>query len=514
MSTALSEALTFECETGNYHTFCPISCVAWLYQKIEDSFFLVVGTKTCGYFLQNALGVMIFAEPRYAMAELEEGDISAQLNDYKELKRLCLQIKQDRNPSVIVWIGTCTTEIIKMDLEGMAPQLEAEIGIPIVVARANGLDYAFTQGEDTVLAAMAHRCPASELSQSNETRLSLNQPLLNSFESIKPVPTFGIDKKREDRPLKAGLNKQIMPSSTTLPAITNQPEGVSSDVLVQPLRGPGVAIEPLANQPPLVLFGSLPSTVAAQLTMELKNQGIAVSGWLPSQRYADLPALGEGVYVCGVNPFLSRTATTLMRRRRCKLVGAPFPIGPDGTRAWIEKICSVFGIQPQGLEAREAAIWASLQDYLDLVKGKSVFFMGDNLLEVSLARFLVRCGMVVYEVGIPYMDKRFQAAELKLLEDTCYDMGTPMPRIVEKPDNYHQIQRIRELQPDLAITGMAHANPLEARGISTKWSVEFTFAQIHGFTNSRDILELVTRPLRRNQSLQSLGWTSLVKASV
>jgi hypothetical protein len=31
---------------------------------------------------------------------------------YKELKRLCLQIKQDRNPSVIVWIGTCTTEII------------------------------------------------------------------------------------------------------------------------------------------------------------------------------------------------------------------------------------------------------------------------------------------------------------------------------------------------------------------------------------------------------------------
>ena len=159
MSTTSTEKLVFECETGNYHTFCPISCVAWLYQKIEDSFFLVIGTKTCGYFLQNALGVMIFAEPRYAMAELEEGDIAAQLNDYKELKRLCLQIKQDRNPSVIVWIGTCTTEIIKMDLEGIAPRLEKEIGIPIVVARANGLDYAFTQGEDTVLAAMAQRCP-------------------------------------------------------------------------------------------------------------------------------------------------------------------------------------------------------------------------------------------------------------------------------------------------------------------------------------------------------------------
>ena len=461
MSTALSETLTFECETGNYHTFCPISCVAWLYQKIEDSFFLVVGTKTCGYFLQNALGVMIFAEPRYAMAELEEGDISAQLNDYKELKRLCLQIKQDRNPSVIVWIGTCTTEIIKMDLEGMAPRLEAEIGIPLVVARANGLDYAFTQGEDTVLAAMAHRCPTKEKSENT------NDATLTSRHQFKVVK-----KARTEQSTQKELKR---------------------------------------DHPPLVLFGSLPSTVTTQLTLELEKQGIKVSGWLPSQRYTDLPVLGEGVYVCGVNPFLSRTATTLMRRQKCKLIGAPFPIGPDGTRAWIEKICSVFGIQPHGLDERETTIWKSLSDYLELVKGKSVFFMGDNLLEVSLARFLIRCGMIVYEIGIPYMDKRFQASELVLLEKTCCEMNVPMPRIVEKPDNYNQIQRIRDLQPDLAITGMAHANPLEARGISTKWSVEFTFAQIHGFTNSRDILELVTRPLRRNQSLQGLGWTQLVK---
>jgi len=127
--------------------------------------------------------------------------------------------------------------------------------------------------------------------------------------------------------------------------------------------------------------------------------------------------------------------------------------------------------------------------------------MGDNLLELSLARFLLRCGMIVYEVGIPYLDKRFQRGELELLYDTCRYMGQSPPRIVQKPDNYNQIQRIRALQPDLVITGMAHANPLEARGISTKWSVEFTFAQIHGFTNARDILELVTRPLRRNESL-------------
>jgi light-independent protochlorophyllide reductase subunit N len=84
MSINIFEILTFEGETSNYHTFCPISCVAWLYQKIEDSFLLVVSTKMCGYFLQNALRVMIFAKPHYAMAELEEGDILAQLNDYQE----------------------------------------------------------------------------------------------------------------------------------------------------------------------------------------------------------------------------------------------------------------------------------------------------------------------------------------------------------------------------------------------------------------------------------------------
>lgn len=416
-----TNSLNFECETGNYHTFCPISCVAWLYQKIEDSFFLVIGTKTCGYFLQNALGVMIFAEPRYAMAELEEADISAHLNDYMELKRLCSIIKKDRNPSVIFWIGTCTTEIIKMDLEGIAPKLEAELGVPIVVARANGLDYAFTQGEDTVLASL--------------------------------VQSYGL--------------------KTTSQTISNK----SSK---------------------LILFGSVPNTVVNELTNELNFFGVEVGGWLPAKRYTEFPLLNEKDFVCGVNPYLSRTATALMRRRKCQLIGAPFPIGPDGTRAWIEKICSIFNKPVNGLKEKENRIWKTLQVYTDLLKGKSVFFMGDNLLEISLARFLIRCGMVVFEIGIPYMDKRYQGAELLLLEKTCEEKGVFLPIIVEKPDNYNQIDRIKDLEPDLVITGMAHANPLEARGINTKWSVEFTFSQIHGFTNAKNILDLISKPLLRN----------------
>lgn len=429
MPVGNSNSITFECETGNYHTFCPISCVAWLYQKIEDSFFLVIGTKTCGYFLQNALGVMIFAEPRYAMAELEEADISAHLNDYMELKRLCSIIKKDRNPSVIFWIGTCTTEIIKMDLEGIAPKLENELGIPIIVARANGLDYAFTQGEDTVLAALAQ--------------------------------TFGV---------KSSLGPQTVPN--------------------------------------LIMFGSIPNNVVHELSFELKNYGVNITGWLPAKRYTEIPILNEGDFVCGVNPYLSRTATTLMRRRKCQLIGAPFPIGPDGTRAWIEKICSVFNVPTPGLDEKEKKAWLLLTNYLSVLKGKSIFLMGDNLLEISLARFLIRCGMVVYEIGIPYLDKRYQAAELQLLEKTCKEMNTFLPVIVEKPDNYNQLNRIKDLHPDLVITGMAHANPLEARGINTKWSVEFTFSQIHGFTNAKNILELICKPLQRKTTFNELGWNN------
>ena len=459
----IKSELVYTCETGNYHTFCPISCVAWLFSKIIDSFFLVIGTKTCGYFLQNALGVMIFAEPRYAMAELEESDIAAKLNDYKELKRLCLQIRQDRNPSVIVWIGTCTTEIIKMDLEGMAPKIENEIQIPIIVARANGLDYAFTQGEDTVLAAMAYRCPTIEQEKNNEVR--------------SQVPH-----KLDD---KESFNNNVKQETKVPPSLNSR--------------------EFTANTPKLVLFGSVPSTVETQLTLELKKQGIHVSGWLPSQRYEELPALGEGVYVCGVNPFLSRTATTLMRRRKCRLISAPFPIGPDGARRWIEKIGSVLGVEVKGLEEREHKIWDSLQaTYLNLIRGKSVFFMGDNLLEISLARFLIRAGMIVYEIGIPYLDRRFQAAELELLEKTCIEMNVPIPRIVEKPDNLFQLQRIRGLNPDLVITGLAVSNPLQYRGVNTKWSTELVFSMIHGFTNAKDLLALITRPLARDAVLQNL----------
>jgi light-independent protochlorophyllide reductase subunit N len=138
-----------------------------------------------------------------------------------------------------------------------------------------------------------------------------------------------------------------------------------------------------------------------------------------------------------------------------------------------------------------------LQQFTVLIARRSIFFMGDNLLEIPLARFLCKCGMKILEIGVPYLDKYLQSVELILLKRTCQKNNIPIPKIVQKPDNYNQIQRVYDFQPDIAITGMAHANPLEAHGIATKWSTEFTFAHIHGFIHSKDILELVTRPVRR-----------------
>nr|YP_009589852.1 protochlorophyllide reductase ChlN subunit [Selaginella tamariscina]QBL76435.1 protochlorophyllide reductase ChlN subunit [Selaginella tamariscina] len=452
------ETPTFERETGNYHTSRPISRVARSYQKIEDSPSLVVGTKTCGYFLQNAPGATVPAEPRYAMAEPEEGDTPAKPNDYGESKRPCPRVIGNRDPSATARTGTRTTEVIKMDLEGMAPKPESEIGVPIVVARANGPDHAFAQGEDTASAATAHRCAERDL----------------------------VDKR--DQPLQSPPSQGAEPS--------------------EPVTVPSANRE---TNPPPVPLGSLPPTVAPQSNPEPKRQSVRVWGWLPAQSYTALPPLGAGVYVCGANPFPSRTATTPMRRRKRRLIGAPSPTGPDGTRAWIEKICPASGVRTQGSKERERQVREGSKDYLDSVRGKPVFFAGDNPLEVSLARSPIRRGTVVYEIGIPYMDKRHQAAEPAPSRDTCKDVRIPVPRIVEKPDNYDQIQRMRESRPDLAITGMANANPSEARGIDTKRSVESTFAQIHGFTNARGVLQSVTRSLRRNDPGDS-GWAAnLVK---
>jgi light-independent protochlorophyllide reductase subunit N len=46
------------------------------------------------------------------------------------------------------------------------------------------------------------------------------------------------------------------------------------------------------------------------------------------------------------------------------------------------------------------------------------------------------------------------------------------------------------------------ANPLEAEGMATKWSIELVFSPLHGFDQAADLAELFVRPLERRERLR------------
>lgn len=142
-------------EDGAYHSFCGLTCVGWLYQKIKDSFFLILGTHTCAHLLQNTLGVMVFARPRFAVALMEEEDLSKQ---QPELQSLIDEILADHHPSVIFLLSSCTPEVMKVEFEGLAASLSTP-KLPVLFVPASGLDYTFSQAEDSVLQALIPFCP-------------------------------------------------------------------------------------------------------------------------------------------------------------------------------------------------------------------------------------------------------------------------------------------------------------------------------------------------------------------
>jgi light-independent protochlorophyllide reductase subunit N len=51
------------------------------------------------------------------------------------------------------------------------------------------------------------------------------------------------------------------------------------------------------------------------------------------------------------------------------------------------------------------------------------------------------------------------------------------------------------------VCGLGLANPLEAEGLRTKWSIELVFSPIHGFEQAADLAELFARPLLRQARL-------------
>jgi light-independent protochlorophyllide reductase subunit N len=75
-------------ERGQREVFCGLTGIVWLHRKIQDAFFLVVGSRTCAHLLQSAAGVMLFAEPRFATAIIEDRDLAGLADAHDELDRV------------------------------------------------------------------------------------------------------------------------------------------------------------------------------------------------------------------------------------------------------------------------------------------------------------------------------------------------------------------------------------------------------------------------------------------
>ncbi len=405
-------------ERGQREVFCGLTGIIWLHRKIQDAFFLIVGSRTCAHLMQSAAGVMIFAEPRFATAILDERDLAgmADLND--ELDRVVTRLVE-RRPEIklLFLVGSCPSEVIKLDLHRAAERLSSRFhpDVRILDYSGSGIETTFTQGEDACLAALVPELPA----RTEETA-------------------------------------------------------------------------------ELMVVGALADVVEAQFRRLLAAMGLTDVRFLPPTRATDLPPVGPGTRYLLAQPFLTDTARAL-DKRGAQHVPATFPLGVEGTTAWLEAAGRAMGVPTAAVEQaiRPAVARAelALERYRGELSGKRVFFFPDSQLEIPLARFLAReIGMELVEVATPYLHRQHLAAELALLP-----AGTTL---VEGGDVEHQLDRCRDARPDLTVCGLGLANPLEAEGLTTKWSIELLFTPLQGYEQAGDLAEVFARPLVRRTRLR------------
>ena len=403
-------------ETGPREVFCGLTSIVWLHRRMPDAFFLVVGSRTCAHLIQSAAGVMIFAEPRFGTAILSERDLAGLADAHEELDRVARELLQ-RRPEIrtLFLVGSCPSEVIKLDLARAAERLNEELRgrVRVVNYSGSGIETTFTQGEDGALAALV--------------------PLL-----------------------------------------------------------------PTSDERQLLLVGTLADPVEDRLIHLFQRLGISSIRSLPPRQSTALPPVGPGTSVLLTQPYLTETAR-LRRDRGAGILRAPFPLGAEGSRRWMAAAATDFQIGPETvaavLDPLEKRAHTALEPHRKILSGKRIFLLPESQLELPLARFLQReCGMELVEVGTPYLNREQLSAELDLLPP-----GTP---VVEGQHVEQQLDRVRASQPDLVVCGMGLANPLEAEGITTKWSIELVFSPIHGIDQAGDLAELFSRPLRRRQLIQ------------
>ena len=150
-------------ERGQREVFCGLTGIIWLHRKVQDAFFLVVGSRTCAHLIQSAAGVMIFAEPRFATAIIDERDLAGLADANDELDRVVTRLLA-RRPEIklLFLVGSCPSEVIKLDLSRAAQRLSRTLAPTVRVLNysGSGIETTFTQGEDACLAALVPEMPA------------------------------------------------------------------------------------------------------------------------------------------------------------------------------------------------------------------------------------------------------------------------------------------------------------------------------------------------------------------
>lgn len=408
--------VTVRAEHGQRAVFCGLTGIVWLHRKIQDAFFLVVGSRTCAHLIQSAAGVMIFAEPRFATAIIDERDLAGLADMNEELDRVVTRLIE-RRPDIrlLFLVGSCPSEVIKLDLSRAAQRLSRRLAPDVRVLNysGSGIETTFTQGEDACLASL--------------------------------VPEL--------------------------------PEAAATDELL--------------------VVGALADVVEDQFARLFSDLGIAAR-FLPARRAGQMPAVGRGTRFLLAQPFLADTARAL-EERGCQRIAAPFPLGAEGSTEWLRTAAEAFGVDPARFEAVTAPglrrSRQALAAYAEKLAGKRVFFFPDSQLEVPLARFLSReMGAELIEVGTPYLHRGHLCAELEWLPS-----GTA---VVEGQSLDDGLDRCRAARPDLTVCGLGLANPLEAEGLTTKWSIELLFTPIQGYEQAGDLAELFARPLERRARLE------------
>jgi len=152
-------------EKGQREVFCGLTGIIWLHRKIQDAFFLVVGSRTCAHLIQSAAGVMIFAEPRFGTAIIDERDLAGLADCNDELDKVVDKLLR-RRPDIktLFLVGSCPSEVIKLDLSRAAQRLTRQHnpGVRVLNYSGSGIETTFTQGEDACLNAMVPVLPMAE----------------------------------------------------------------------------------------------------------------------------------------------------------------------------------------------------------------------------------------------------------------------------------------------------------------------------------------------------------------